>query len=70
MRAFKYMMSEQKKLTAALFGGLLLVGGLVAPCSNEKYSAFSLAVAGLFSALVAGHAYVGGKEADTKPDAP
>jgi hypothetical protein len=49
------LVEKQRKLTVALLGSLLLVGGLAVSCSTEKYSAFSLAVVGLWSVLIGGH---------------
>jgi hypothetical protein len=51
----KYLLERQRKLSAAILGAALLAGGLVVPCSNEKYSAYSLAITALFSVLVGSH---------------
>jgi hypothetical protein len=53
----KYMLGAQKKLTAFSLASALLLVGLWIPCSNEKYSAFSLALAGMAGSLMAAHAF-------------
>ena len=73
MKCITYMVEKQRKLTSVVLGGLMLVGGLVVPCSDAKYSAYSIALAGLFSVLVGSHAYqrigeISNVQPDPQPD--
>lgn len=69
-RLFRYLAEKQQKLTSALLGGLFLLGGMVCPgVDDAKFSAYSLAIAGLFSSLIAGHAYLSArKQPELPPD--
>lgn len=49
---------------------ILLAGGLLLPCDPAKYSAFSLAVGGLFAALMGTHAYQARNEKPSERQAP
>jgi hypothetical protein len=67
MKFITYALERQKKLTTFIIASVLLLGGMWAPCDSAKYSAFSLAIAGLATALMSAHAYQKGKGSDVPP---
>jgi len=68
VKALVWMTMQQRKLSAFILGSGLLLGALWVPCTDARYDAFSLAVAGLAGALIAGHAFQTWK--GPKPPAP
>ena len=51
-----YMVSQQKKISTFIIASALLLGGLAVPGDPAKYSAFSIAIAGMASVLFGAHA--------------